>query len=1486
MLDVLSKPAEGPNPVTGMRGIFRRSKLSRGLIAVGAFIVLAALGLAAAFVASLYRLELEAIHNRLEVPAHALTQVMEAIENSTDLTLREIAARSLARDGAATPIAQLHQFLVDSLPGRPALRRLEIYDSAGKTIASSMSAQAESRSVADEAFFKETIAGPRDRLTIGRLMADPVTQDATVVVSLPVVDAAGVPQGVAAAYLDVKHLQRIFDALPMPSGSAVVLFTREGRHLIRSPGIALDDKLLDVDFSQRASFRTFRDAGPQGTFQEFTTLAAGASRFVAGIRGANSEFVVTAGWDAAAALADWRSEARIIVAFTLIGIVITAALFVYLVAEIKRRETLLATISASERKFRALMGALPDAVMIVDQGLKIDFANPAAEKLYGFDPGGLTGLGLASLISPADRSEDAQAMLRAFANWDLSYMLQGIERIALRRDGSEFPIEISARPYETPNGRMLVSVIRDVTRRQANDRALRHSRESLARAQRVAGVGSFETDFVSGERHWSDEFLRIWGITGRPDQDAMGYLTTLVHPEDRQKFLAGRAAILAGKPAPFADFRITRLDGAQRILHNEYSADFDSSGNPIRLFGTVQDVTERKRAELELRRSRENLARAQRIANVGSFERNLMTGEVEFSDELYRIHGVMRGTPQAELENFRLLVHPEDRQRIEEYRRIAETGIPTPAIDYRIVRPDGVERVLHRECDTMFDENGRAIFLFGTLQDITERKNIENELRRSRENLARAQRIASIGSFDHDLVTNKAEWSDELHRLYGLNPASTEASVHTALRFVHPDDRDKFLSVKDQVAKGIRSASIDFRVRRADGVERIFHRQCDLSFDESGRPTRMFGTVQDITERNRVEFELRRSRENLARAQRLASIGSFYRDLVTLEAEWSEEFMRIWGIDRIPDGKMRNALLPLVHPDDREKFAAYREAALQNLPLPAIDIRIKRPDGEERIIHPEFRVTFDEAGKPIRMFGTVQDVTERHRIERELRRSRENLARAQRIAGIGSFERDLVTGKLEWSDEFLRIWGVAETPSHGTAELLLSLVHPEDRSNFMQGRDAALDGKGNYALDFRITRPDGQERILHREYGIVFDQAGRASHMFGTVQDVTERKKIELEMQRSRENLARAQRIAAIGSFERNLVTNEGEWSDELYRVLGLPNTGVVPSSEELEKLVHPADREKFHANRQAELKGQQTKPLEYRIIRPDGALRILRREVAVGSDAHGRPVHIYGTVQDITDRRVAERRERELERQLLHSQKLEALGTLAGGIAHDLNNTLVPIMALSKLTARRFEPGTLVRTNLETIYEASERARDLVRRVVAFSRKDESEKRLVDIAEIVDEALKLLRATIPSSIALETRIAPVPAIPADPSQIHQIVTNLVSNASQAIGSGIGTITVALELLAAAEESEIRLSVGDTGIGMDDLTQQRIFEPFFTTKPVGQGTGLGLSIVHGIVAGHGGRIEVSSEIGKGTRLDLYFPVSAAEAPATSSRPAA
>jgi PAS domain S-box-containing protein len=247
------------------------------------------------------------------------------------------------------------------------------------------------------------------------------------------------------------------------------------------------------------------------------------------------------------------------------------------------------------------------------------------------------------------------------------------------------------------------------------------------------------------------------------------------------------------------------------------------------------------------------------------------------------------------------------------------------------------------------------------------------------------------------------------------------------------------------------------------------------------------------------------------------------------------------------------------------------------------------------------------------------------------------------------------------------------------------------------------------------------------------------------------------------------------------------------------------------------------------------------------------------------------GLWTDITALKRAEERRRALEHQLQHSQRLEALGTLAGGIAHDLNNMLVPIVALAKLLLDDLVEDHAAHRDVETIVAAGERARDLVSQILAFSRKQKSDRHEIDLATVVHEALRMLRATLPATIAIVEEIDPVPAVSGDARELQQVLVNLVTNGAQAIGAVPGKITIAVK----PDGDGIRLSVADTGCGIDAKTMERIFEPFFTTKEVGEGTGLGLSVMHGIVIGHGGRIEVNSEPGKGTKFDIFLPVAEA-----------
>ena len=509
------------------------------------------------------------------------------------------------------------------------------------------------------------------------------------------------------------------------------------------------------------------------------------------------------------------------------------------------------------------------------------------------------------------------------------------------------------------------------------------------------------------------------------------------------------------------------------------------------------------------------------------------------------------------------------------------------------------------------------------------------------------------------------------------------------------------------------------------------------------------------------------------------------------------------------------------------------------------------------------------------MSASIFDEQSARRATREaekLRRSEELLARAQRLAHMGSFVGDVAADHHEWSDENYRIFGV-DRDFVPTLDKILSLVLPEDRPTVLAARKEIENGVCPAPFEHRIRRPDGEVRQIYRETELICDQNGKPMRVLGVLHDVTEARAAEARLRQTMGNLERAQRIAHMGSIAVDLTTDHVEWSDEMYRICGVDRDFDIAYGNFL-KLLLPEDRQKLATIREQIAKGISPAASEYRIRRPDGEVRHIYRESELIRDESGQPVRWVGTLQDVTEERAAEARQKELEKQLLHSQKLEALGTLAGGIAHDLNNTLVPVLALSQMLMDTVAEAD--REDLQTIILATRRAKELVQQILAFSRKQEVQKTEVDPAGVVRQALQMLRATLPPNIVVIEEIDPVPPIFADAGQLQQVVVNLVTNAAQAIGSTSASITVAVCALAQTSAAEcrdnfIRIRIADTGCGMEQEVVDRIFEPFFTTKGVGEGTGLGLSVVHGIVTGHGGTIEVASEPGKGTTFTILLP---------------
>jgi two-component system cell cycle sensor histidine kinase/response regulator CckA len=600
--------------------------------------------------------------------------------------------------------------------------------------------------------------------------------------------------------------------------------------------------------------------------------------------------------------------------------------------------------------------------------------------------------------------------------------------------------------------------------------------------------------------------------------------------------------------------------------------------------------------------------------------------------------------------------------------------------------------------------------------------------------------------------------------------------------------------------------------------------------------------------------------ELLASAHEFVHVGTWMWDVSANRVHWSDELFRLFGLEPGSIALDFGAFISRVHADDRELMERTVRQALETKSAFAQDHRIVTASGAIRVVHGRGSVICDRAGVVTQMLGTSMDVTDQAAQVKALTLSEERFRSVFEQSAVGMVIADADKRMIRVNDAFARLLGCASTQLLGRT--VIEITHPDDVGLTQERFKQHQELRDSFTYEKRYLHRNGYAVWARVTVTPLYDPAGTLSGYTGVIEDVSGRKRDRERLKRQAEMtqsmLDHLPVMVSLFDTEGTPLYVNKEWS----RTFGW-------TLEELAgfNVLHAVYPDHVDRERVAECFTRGSG--EWSDFSPklrDG--RVMDSSWACIKVSDGRRLAIG---QDMTQRR-------RLEQQLLQAQKMEAIGQLAGGVAHDFNNLLTVISACATFVQEAVSDEQVL-ADVKEIQNASKRAESLTRQLLAFSRRQMLHPEIVDVNMTLQTLMKTLQRLINENIELElvTR-AKKAMVEVDTHQLEQVLLNLVVNARDAVGDN-GLITIETSIVKPHPDDlegrdYIAISVSDNGCGIPEEIRQRIFEPFFTTKGVGKGTGLGLATVQGIVAQSNGRIEVESEIGKGTTFRVLLPMSA------------
>ena len=1135
---------------------------------------------------------------------------------------------------------------------------------------------------------------------------------------------------------------------------------------------------------------------------------------------------------------------------------------------IRERRRMMDELQRREQEFRSLAENSPDMIVRFNRQLQRTYVNAAVVAANNTPAHELVGKRPTESFPGVQALEDWEAGVAEVFKTGEPIIIEA--KADLMTTGNYLQTHII--PEVGPDGSVdsVLSITRDLT----------DTRRAIEASSRLGTIvessqdGMIVVDTQSRIVSWNRGAERIFGYTAA---EVIGFTTDrFFEPdEDAVRNHIRESVTIRGDSIENLERTWTRKDGTKVTCYSSYFPIRNQAGDIVGIGSVARDVT-------DLRQAREELARIASIvesADDGMMSTDLQGRIISWNLGAERMFGFAADETVGKTTADIFGIDPELRAEIR--TAVLQQG-ETLRLPEREWRTKGGGTVI---TSTSFfplrGSDGAIIGLGSVARDVSEAV-------RTRAELARLAAIVenssdSITSIDvNGIVTSWNKASEELFGWTAEEVIGTDGSVFGG------GSREELAMLGTEIAAGRMVKDLETTRVRKDGTEVAVSSAVFPIFDHEGRRIGAARVMRDITERRAAEAAVK---ESEGRFRMLADAAPLLIWVSNPQAE-VEFFSAGWRnyTGRLNDEDLGQGWKEVVHPDDVQENIDTFTTHTREQTAYSTRYRLRRYDGVYRWVMEYGAPRFSPDGEFLGLIGACIDVHERHLGEEALKVSEGRLRMALDLAEMGAWSWDIETNEVTWSEQAARVYRRPLEEMPRTIQESVALMHPDEQALFTM--DVESRTPQGAPTTRRLRMPDGSYRWVSVSAEIARDKNGEIRTITGVVQDIHDRKLAEQALLESESRFRNVVEGSPdlISRYDADLRFEFGNAA-----MLATMNADRrQPWGKRLEEMdLEPTLSQLWNEHLQLARDTKQRVEFEYET--PASYGRFWRRARIVPEfDEEGNVHHLLCVVTDTTLVKQAEEERRRLDQQMQQTQKLESLGVLAGGIAHDFNNLLVAILGNAGLALMELPKESPARQTVQAIETAAQRAAELTRQMLAYSGKGKFVIELLNLSKVVEEMAHLLEVSVSKRAVLKYRFAPnLPLIEGDATQIRQIIMNLITNASDAIGERSGVISISTGLMHCdraylqssyldsdlPEGDYVYVEVADTGEGMDEATRERIFDPFFTTKFTGRG--LGLAAVLGIVRGHSGAIKLYSEKGRGSTFKVMLPAVALNAAAAA-----